>query len=57
MHGKLPFPEGTATTEILVAGEKGGKQALILIVSGLIGGIYDFLVATFGTWSEILLPV
>ncbi len=53
MHGKLPFPEGTATTEILVAGEKGGKQALILIVSGLIGGIYDFLVATFGTWSEI----
>ncbi|MFA7228262.1 MAG: oligopeptide transporter, OPT family [Melioribacteraceae bacterium] len=53
MHGKLPFPEGTATTEILVAGEKGGKQALILVVSGLIGGIYDFLVATFGTWSEI----
>jgi putative OPT family oligopeptide transporter len=53
MHGKLPFPEGTATTEILVAGEKGGKQALILVVSGLIGGIYDFVVATFGTWSEI----
>lgn len=53
MHGKLPFPEGTATTEILVAGEKGGKQALILVVSGLIGGVYDFLVATFGTWSEI----
>lgn len=53
MHGKLPFPEGTATTEILVAGEKGGNQALILVVSGLIGGIYDFLVATFGTWSEI----
>lgn len=53
MHGKLPFPEGTATTEILVAGEKGGKQALILVISGLIGGIYDFVVATFGTWSEI----
>ncbi len=53
MHGKLPFPEGTATTEILVAGEKGGNQALILVVSGLIGGIYDFLVATFGTWSEV----
>lgn len=53
MHGKLPFPEATATTEILVAGEKGGKQALILVVSGLIGGVYDFLVATFGTWSEI----
>jgi len=53
MHGKLPFPEGTATTEILVAGEKGGKQALVLVASGLIGGIYDFAVATFGTWAEI----
>jgi len=53
MHGKLPFPEGTATTEILVAGEKGGNQAWILVVSGLIGGVYDFLVATFGTWAEI----
>lgn len=53
MHGKLPFPEGTATTEILVAGEKGGNQALILAISGLIGGVYDFLVATFGTWAEI----
>ncbi len=53
MHGKLPFPEGTATTEILVAGEKGGNQALILATSGLIGGVYDFLVATFGTWAEI----
>lgn len=53
MHGKLPFPEGTATTEILVAGEKGGKQALILVISGLIGGVYDFVVATFGSWAEI----
>ncbi|KAF0151602.1 MAG: oligopeptide transporter OPT family [Ignavibacteria bacterium] len=53
MHGKLPFPEGTATTEVLVAGEKGGNSAVILAVSGLIGGIYDFLVATFGTWAEI----
>ncbi len=53
MHGKLPFPEGTATTEILVAGEKGGNQALVLVVSGLIGGLYDFAVASFGTWAEI----
>ena len=52
MHGKFPFPEATATTEILVAGEKGGKQALVLVVSGLIGGIYDFIIATFGWWSE-----
>lgn len=53
MHGKFPFPEATATTEVLVAGEKGGKQALVLVISGLIGGIYDFVVATFGWWSEL----
>lgn len=53
MHGKFPFPEATATTEILVAGEKGGKQALVLVVSGLIGGVYDFIIATFGWWSEV----
>ena len=53
MHGKFPFPEATATTEILVAGEKGGKQAVVLVVSGLIGGAYDFIIATFGWWSEI----
>jgi putative OPT family oligopeptide transporter len=53
MHGKFPFPEATATTEILVAGEKGGKQAIVLVVSGLIGGAYDFVIATFGWWSEV----
>ena len=53
MHGKFPFPEATATTEILVAGEKGGKQALVLVVSGLVGGVYDFIIATFGWWSEV----
>ena len=53
MHGQFPFPEATATTEVLVAGEKGGKQAMVLVVSGLIGGIYDFVVASFGWWSEI----
>lgn len=52
MHGRFPFPEATATTEVLVAGEKGGKQALVLVVSGLIGGVYDFIIATFGWWSE-----
>ena len=52
MHGKFPFPEATATTEVLVAGEKGGKQALVLVVSGLIGGAYDFIIATFGWWAE-----
>lgn len=53
MHGKFPFPEATATTEVLVAGEKGGKQAIVLVVSGIIGGIYDFIIATFGWWSEV----
>jgi len=54
MHGKLPFPEATATTEILMAGEKGGKQALVLVVSGLIGGVYDFITTSVGWWSEVV---
>lgn len=53
MHGKYPFPEATATTEVLVSGEKGGSQAKLLLVSGLIGGLYDFIIATFGWWSEV----
>jgi len=53
MHGKFPFPEATATTEVLVSGEKGGSQAKLLLISGLIGGIYDFVIATFGMWSEV----
>ena len=54
MHGKLPFPEATATTEILVAGEKGGRQAAVLVVSGLIGGIFDFIFSAFGWWPEVI---
>jgi putative OPT family oligopeptide transporter len=53
MHGKYPFPEATATTQVLVSGEKGGSQAKPLIIAGLIGGLYDFLIATFGAWSEV----
>ena len=52
MHGKYPFPEATATTQVLVSGEKGGSQAKPLLIAGLVGGIYDFLVSTFGTWAE-----
>lgn len=52
MHGKYPFPEATATTQVLVSGEKGGDQAKPLILAGIIGGLYDFAIATFGTWSE-----
>lgn len=52
MHGKLPFPEATATTEILMTGEKGGSQAKLLIISGLIGGLFDFCFSAFKLWSE-----
>ena len=54
MHGKYPFPEATATTEVLVSGEKGGSQAKILVAAGLIGGLYDFIVSTFGAWVSSL---
>lgn len=53
-HGKLPFPEATATTEILLAGEKGGNQAAVLVVSGLIGGVFDFIFNAFGWWTEVV---
>lgn len=53
MHGKYPFPEATATTQVLVSGEKGGDQAKPLIRAGIIGGLYDFLIATFGSWAEV----
>ena len=52
MHGKYPFPEATASTQVLVSGSKGGEQAKPLLVAGLIGGLYDFVIATFGLWNE-----
>ena len=54
MHGKFPFPEATATTQVLISGEKAGNQAKPLIIAGLVGGIYDFLLSTFGWWAETL---
>ena len=53
-HGKFPFPEATATTQVLVSGQKKGKDSLLLVVSGLIGGLYDFCISTFGLWTETL---
>ena len=53
-HGNFPFPEATATTQVLVSGESGGKSAKTLLTAGLIGGIYDFVIATFGAWAETL---
>ena len=52
MHGKYPFPEATATTQVLISGQKGGSQAKPLLIAGLVGGLYDFIVATFGWWNE-----
>lgn len=53
-HGEFPFPEATATTQVLVQGQKGGDQAKPLLIAGLIGGLYDFVIHAFGWWKEIL---
>ncbi len=52
MHGKFPFPEATATTQVLVSGQKGGSDAKPLLIAGLVGGLYDFIASTFQWWSE-----
>jgi len=52
MHGKFPFPEATATAQVIVSGESGGKSAKTLAAAGLVGGLYDFIIATFGAWAE-----
>ncbi len=54
MHGEFPFPEATATTEVLVAGESGGSQAKVLVTAASIGGLYDFFVSGFGFWKEVV---
>src|ERR1051325_3656991 len=54
MHGKLPYPEATAITEVLVTGEKGGSQAKLLLEATAIAGVYDFFVTTFQVWKETI---
>lgn len=54
MHGEFPFPEATATTEVLIAGEGGGDQAKVLVSAAIVGGIYDFCVSGFGFWKEVV---
>jgi putative OPT family oligopeptide transporter len=51
-HGEFPFPEATATAQVLVSGEKGGNQAKPLLIAGIVGGLYDFVVASYGWWNE-----
>ena len=53
-HGDFPFPEATATTQVLVQGQKGGEQAKPLLIAGLVGGVYDFLMSSFGWWKEVI---
>ena len=52
-HGQLPFPEGTAIVEVLVAGAKGGKQAAVLVYAIIIGAVYDFFMTTIRAWAEV----
>lgn len=52
MHGKYPFPEATASTQVLISGERSGSQAKPLLVAGIVGGLFDFAVAAFGAWNE-----
>lgn len=54
MDGKYPFPEATATTKILKSSEAGSGGAKTLVCAGLIGGLYDFIISTFGAWAETL---
>ena len=54
MHGKFPFPEATATTQVLVSGQQGGSQVRPLLIAGIVGGLYDFLLSTFHWWKEVL---
>ena len=56
MHGKYPFPEATATTQVLISGEKGAGQAKPLVISGIIGGIYDFIVS-LATKAKLLFSI
>ena len=70
---QFPFPEATATTQVLKSGaseaatvpsdsvagtaatagsSSGSSQAKPLLIAGLVGGLYDFIVATFGWWNE-----
>lgn len=54
MDGQYPFPEATATTQVLMSGEEGGNSTKTLITAGLIGGLYDFVISTFGAWAETI---
>jgi putative OPT family oligopeptide transporter len=53
-HGQYPYPEATAITEVLVTGEKGGSQVMLLIQATVIAGIYDFFITTFRVWKEVV---
>ena len=52
LHGKLPYPEARATTEILVAGKRGGHSALVLTWSALLAAAFDFVGPSMKGWAE-----
>ncbi len=52
LHGKLPYPEARATTEILVAGKRGGHSALVLTWSALLAAVFDFVGPSMKGWAE-----
>jgi len=52
LHGKLPFPEARATTEILVAGKRGGTSAVVLTYSALLAAAFDFMSTSMHAWSD-----
>ncbi len=52
-HGKLPFPEGTACADVLVAGEKGGKLAQKVFYGLGIAFAYKTLMSLFGLWKDV----
>jgi putative OPT family oligopeptide transporter len=52
MHGRLPFPEATATTEILVTGEKGGSAASVLLGSMGLGFVLDISAIALEAWRD-----
>jgi len=53
-HGVLTFPEGTACAEVLIAGDRGGTTARLVIGGFLIGAVYKFLYAGLRLWREII---
>ena len=51
-HGNLPYPEGTACAEVLMAGERGGIHAKTVFQAFGIAFLYKFLMTALKAWNE-----